>query len=80
MPTVLRTSGYRFFFYSLENNEPAHIHVERDGRVAKYWLRPAVLAMNSGFRAHELTKLHNLVRRHGTQLETAWDVHFNRKI
>ena len=26
MPTVLRIGGYRFFFYSNENGEPAHIH------------------------------------------------------
>src|SRR5690606_5154622 len=28
MPTVLRSGSYRFFFYSLENDEPPHIHVE----------------------------------------------------
>ena len=27
MPTVLRIDGFRFFFYSLENNEPPHIHM-----------------------------------------------------
>jgi hypothetical protein len=55
MPTVLRVDGYRFFFYSLENNEPAHIHVERGDNAAKYWLNPVGLAMNDGFRSHELT-------------------------
>ena len=25
MPTVLRTSGFRFFFYSLDGSEPPHI-------------------------------------------------------
>ncbi len=29
MPTVLRIRGYRFFFFSLEGNEPPHIHVEQ---------------------------------------------------
>ena len=28
MPTVLRIDGHRFFFYSLEGQEPPHIHVE----------------------------------------------------
>ena len=32
MPTALRSNGIRFFFYSLENNEPRHIHVERKDR------------------------------------------------
>lgn len=34
MPTVLRAGPHRFFFYSLENNEPAHIHVQRDQYLA----------------------------------------------
>jgi hypothetical protein len=25
MPTVLRVSGFRFFFYSLEGSEPPHM-------------------------------------------------------
>ncbi|MBC7467314.1 MAG: DUF4160 domain-containing protein [Bdellovibrio sp.] len=27
MPTILRKNGFRFFFYSNEGEEPAHIHV-----------------------------------------------------
>src|ERR1043165_864320 len=38
MPTVLRVSGFRFFFYSLEGSEPAHIHVEHGDNTAKFWL------------------------------------------
>ena len=30
MPTILRIGPYRFHFYSREDNEPAHIHIERD--------------------------------------------------
>ena len=28
VPTILRVGPYRFFFFSNENNEPAHIHVQ----------------------------------------------------
>lgn len=76
MPTVLRTGGYRFFFYSLENNEPAHIHVEYGDSVAKYWLNPVTLAMNNGFRSHELTKLRTLVIEHRDTLQESWNAHF----
>jgi hypothetical protein len=34
MPTALRLGPYRFFFYSLENREPPHIHVEEGENVA----------------------------------------------
>ena len=30
MPTVMRISPYRFFFYAGDRDEPVHIHVERD--------------------------------------------------
>jgi len=40
MPTVLNIDGYRFFFYSRENGEPPHIHVEYGDKLAKYWLDP----------------------------------------
>ena len=29
MPTVLRTNGYRFFFY-INDHGPPHIHIEKD--------------------------------------------------
>ncbi len=36
MPTVLRVDGFRFFFYSNEGNEPAHIHVQKAEKYAKF--------------------------------------------
>ncbi|HLY55161.1 MAG TPA: DUF4160 domain-containing protein [Stellaceae bacterium] len=49
MPTVLRIDGYRFYFYSHEPNEPPHVHVDRGGQSAKFWLHDATLARNFGF-------------------------------
>ena len=40
MPTVLREEGYRFYFYSHEPNEPPHVHVDKGGSTAKFWLEP----------------------------------------
>ena len=57
MPTVLRVAGYRFFFYSNERGEPAHIHVEQAERTAKYWLDPLELAESHGFRSQELAEI-----------------------
>ncbi|HEX9646771.1 MAG TPA: DUF4160 domain-containing protein [Alphaproteobacteria bacterium] len=49
MPTILRVGPYRFFFYSGDSDEPAHIHVERDDNVAKFWLDPVRLQGSGGF-------------------------------
>ncbi len=40
MPTVLRHGPYRFFFYAGDRDEPPHVHIERDSKIAKLWLDP----------------------------------------
>ena len=37
MPTVLRIGAYRLFFFAGDRYEPAHIHIERDDNLAKFW-------------------------------------------
>ena len=76
MPTVQRIGPNRFFFYSLENIEPPHIHVEQDDRVAKFWLEPLRLAEAHGFRTHEIARLHELVLQHRLIFLEAWNGHF----
>lgn len=76
MPTVLRVSGFRFFFYSMEGDEPPHIHVEQGESVAKFWIDPVSLAQSQGFRAHELTRLRALTIEHRDRFLEAWHAHF----
>ncbi len=76
MPTVLRTKGYRFFFFSLEGHEPAHIHVEAAERFAKFWLRPVALAKSRGFRSGELSEIQRLIEQNHVLLEERWHEHF----
>jgi hypothetical protein len=76
MPTVLRSGSYRFYFYSHEPNEPAHIHIDRHDKSAKFWLAPVQLAANFGFRAHELREIQSLVVEHSGQFMEAWNEFF----
>lgn len=76
MPTVLRWKGYRFYFYSHEPNEPAHIHVDRDASSAKFWLRPVALARNLGFNPHEVRSLQRAVMERRDDLLEAWHGYF----
>ena len=78
MPTVLRVAGYRFFFFSNERNEPAHIHVEQAERYAKFWLDPVDLAASHGFRSQELSELRRLVLEHRVLFQEKWNEHFRR--
>ena len=78
MPTVLRIGPYRFFFYSNERSEPAHIHIQRDRALAKFWLAPIALAKARHFSAHELSVIRRHIEDNVSMFEDAWNEHINR--
>ena len=75
-PTVLRQGPYRFFFFSSDRGEPKHVHVGRDGKVAKFWLEPVRLAYNQGFAPAELQRTRGLVLQHQETLVKEWNAYF----
>ncbi|HCH24215.1 MAG TPA: DUF4160 domain-containing protein [Oceanospirillaceae bacterium] len=77
MPTILRLGPYRFFFYSNENGEPAHIHIQRERMLAKFWLKPVMLASSTRFSPQELRKLETLVNDNKTTFLEAWNGYFS---
>ncbi len=77
MPTIMNIGPYRFFFYSNERGEPAHIHVRRDRALAKFWLEPVALAKSKHFAAHELNVISQHVEDNLRQLLEAWNEHHN---
>ena len=76
MPTILRIGAYRFFFYSNENGEPPHIHVQRDNKLAKFWLKPVLMSSSIGFSSFELRRISKTVVQHKEELLEAWDEYF----
>ena len=58
MPIVLREGPYRFFFYSGDGDEPHHVHVARDNRIAKFWLDPVRIQRSGGLRRAEIRRVH----------------------
>lgn len=77
MPTIMQIGQYRFFFFSNENQEPAHIHIKSGENEAKFWLDPVRLATNHGFRARELNEIERLVAQHQQQFLEAWSEYFS---
>ena len=78
MPTVLVTNGFRFKFYSNENNEPAHVHVIKGAAEAKWWLNPELKEEFSvGFKVQELRMIRELLKERRDELLEAWEEHFN---
>ncbi len=78
MPMVLRVKGYRFFFFSLEGQEPPHIHVEHAERYAKFWLGPISLVKSRGFRSGELSEIQRIVEENRDSFMEKWNEHFSR--
>jgi len=80
MPTVFRLDGYRFFFYSNEGSplEPMHIHVQKAGAEAKFWLIPEiVLDRSDGFDAKTLRRLLGIVKSNRNIIEDRWNEYFS---
>ena len=76
MPTIRGPFGpYRFFFVSFDCAEPAHVHVQRERRVCKYWLDPVQLERNHGFAPVELNVIWRLIYTHRSLLLEAWHEH-----
>ena len=75
----MRIGAFRFFFYANEGQEPAHIHVQTDNKLAKFWLKPVNLANSIGFNAKQLNQLLDLVRENEALFLEAWNDFFNIK-
>ena len=77
-PTVFRWRGYRFFFFSREE-ERMHVHVYCADGEAKLWLDPEVeLARNYGLRSSQLSEVRETVEEHRDEIARAWREHFRR--
>ena len=77
MPSALRIGPYRFFFYANDRGEPAHVHVQRDGKIAKFWIEPVRMDRSGRFRPNELLDIQRTIEQNQTKLLTAWHDYFN---
>jgi hypothetical protein len=76
LPTVLRDGPYRLFFYSADQDEPPHVHVERENNTAKFWLEPVRLDRSRGFSRAEILRIEYIVEENVAKLMRAWDEYF----
>ncbi len=78
MPLIMTKDGFRFFFYSNERHEPIHIHIEKGGSVAKFWIKPVKLARNEGFKPKELKRILEIIFESQALIEDKWNEFFNK--
>jgi hypothetical protein len=77
MPEVFREGGYRFFFFSLEGTEPAHVHIESAEKYANFWLIPIALVESRRMNSAELTKVRKIIENRHNEIINRWNEHFD---
>jgi hypothetical protein len=73
MPVVLRVRGYKFWFYEADLDEPPHVHVGKDGDMAKFWLNPIKVARAGRFRQVDLVEIERIIGENQAFLISAWE-------
>jgi len=77
MPTVLNVGPYRFFFYAGDRDEPQHIHIEMDDKIAKFWIDPVRLQNSGGFSRKEINQIQKIIQEHQINLRENWNEYFS---
>ena len=72
MPTVLRVGGYQFIIFT-SDHPPAHVHVRRDGKLAKVSLENVIFDRTGGFNGGEQSRILEIIRDHREFLLAEWD-------
>ncbi len=80
MPKVLEKNGYRFSFYSNENDENPHVHISKGNGNAKFWLVPKVTEEYAyGFTLRERRDIRIIVNDNSTILTKKWYEYFKKQ-
>ncbi len=61
MPTLLVWRGHKFRFDASDGSEPPHVHVVKDDRAAKIWLRNLEVEYRHGFTERDMKELAAIV-------------------
>lgn len=79
MPTLLFINGLRFFFYSNENNEPAHVHINKGNANGKIWLEPVMtVAYLYGFTNAEEKDILKIITSNHEIFTQKWHEYFDK--
>jgi len=76
MQTALNFKGYKFFFFSNENDEPLHIHVQKAEGSAKFWLNPVEEVYSYGFTIKQRKEILKIIEDRSDLLISKWHEHF----
>ena len=83
MPTVLVILGWRFYFFSNENNEPVHIHVSKAEMEGKFWLDESTFEISESFTYNmsprDKREIRKIIFEHFDYIIEQWKLFHNKK-
>lgn len=84
MPNLFRLKGYNIYFWSNENSEPIHVHVNKGGpkqNATKIWLSSSggcvIANNNSRIPEKDLNDLVDIIQGQFFYICNAWKEHFS---
>jgi len=81
MPTILRESGWRLFFYSNEGEEPVHVHARKGDMECKFRIIKEAYDIQEDWSNNLTVSGRREVRRiifyHFAYILLRWDEYFN---
>jgi hypothetical protein len=79
MLKILFERGFSFFFYSNENNEPAHMHVSKANADGEIWLELSFsVAYLYGFTGAEKKDIIEIATNNFTFFKSKWNEYFSK--
>jgi len=79
MPTIYRENGFRFFFFSNENDEEPHVHVEKADGLAKLTIIYEVqFEWCRGFTPPAQFRILKIVELRRNDFLNSWYAYFNK--
>lgn len=79
MPKIFEQDGFLFFFY-MNEHEPVHVHVMRQGKKAKFEIvgGKAVVKIKGKLSASDLKKAATIASENSGLIETKWHETFDK--
>lgn len=72
MPKLFEDSGFTFRFYAADLDEPIHVHIEKDGYEAKFWVNPIACADGGGLGSRELRRIAQIIAARQWEIVNKW--------
>ena len=79
MPTVLRSKGFRFFFFKNETGDSPHIQVESDDKYAIFGLKPVELEKSIGYDVKEISEIKDIITANLGLATGKWNEYFSQQ-